>query len=110
MGDPKGREEKRKKLKKTPLKIEKKKKKTQKTPPKIEKKKKKKPDVAWPATLVWALAAIAVAHGDDARIRVAALVCMGVAAAATAAAVRVARQRKGAVPLASANAPAATTA
>lgn len=70
-----------------------------------------KPDVAWPATLVWALAAIAVAHGDDARIRVAALVCMGVAAAATAAAaVRVARQRKGAVPLASANAPAATTA
>lgn len=84
-------------------------KKTQKTPLKIEKK--KKPDVAWPATLVWALAAIAVAHGDDARIRVAALVCMGVAAAATAAAaVRVARQRKGAVPLASANAPAATTA
>jgi len=85
-------------------------KKTQKPPLKIEKKK-KKPDVAWPATLVWALAAIAVAHGDDARIRVAALVCMGVAAAATAAAaVRVARQRKGAVPLASANAPAATTA
>ena len=96
MGDPKGREEKIKKHKKTPPKIE---------------KKKKKPDVAWPATLVWALAAIAVAHGDDARIRVAALVCMGVAAAATAAAaVRVARQRKGAVPLASANAPAATTA
>ena len=95
MGDPKGIEENSKKLKN----------------PHSKSKKKKKPDVAWPATLVWALAAIAVAHGDDARIRVAALVCMGVAAAATAAAaVRVARQRKGAVPLASANAPAATTA
>lgn len=67
-----------------------------------------KPDVAWPATLVWALAAIAVAHGDDARVRVAALICMGVAAAATAAAAgRVAQQRRGAPQLvAAANAPA----
>lgn len=74
-----------------------------------------KPDVAWPATLVWALAAIAVAHGDDARVRVAALVCMGVAAAATAAAAgRVARQRKAAPTLVaaagSAPAPASATA
>ena len=68
-----------------------------------------KPDVAWPATLVWALAAIAVAHGDDARVRVAALICMGVAAAATAAAAgRVVVGRKGAAPLAAA--PAAATA
>ena len=73
-----------------------------------------KPDVAWPATLVWALAAIAVAHGDDARVRVAALICMGVAAAATAvAAGRVAQQRSGAAQRAAAtaaSAPAAATA
>ena len=69
-----------------------------------------KPDVAWPATLVWALAAIAVAHGDDARVRVAALICMGVAAAATAAAVgRVVQQRRGVGPLA-ASAPEAAAA
>ena len=42
-----------------------------------------KPDVAWPATLVWALAGVFGAHREDMAVSIAAMVCLIVCALAT---------------------------